>query len=78
VLRLEIRRLRQVVAIARRRLGQREAPFGRFILVDPRLVRAPVHFPVGCALPVSSLTRAKSTILASSHVRPPSLDHDSS
>jgi hypothetical protein len=29
-------------------------------------------------LPVSSLTRAKSTILASSHVRPPSLDHDSS
>ena len=53
-------------------------PFGRFILVDPRLVRAPVHFPVGCALPVSSLTRTKSTILASSHVRPPSLDHDSS
>jgi hypothetical protein len=46
--------------------------------LDPRLVRAPVHFPVGCALPVSSLTRAKSTILASSHVRPPSLDHDSS
>ena len=56
----------------------RKAPFGRFILVDPRLLGAPVHFPVGRALPASSLARAKSTILTSSHVRPPSLDHDSS
>ena len=56
----------------------RKVPFGGFILVDPRLLRTPVHFPVGCALPVSSLTRAKSTILTDSHVRPPSLDHDSS
>src|SRR6516164_3788141 len=32
----------------------------------------------GLLLPVSSPTRAKSTIRTSSHVRPPSLDHDSS
>jgi hypothetical protein len=49
-----------------------------FIEGHPCLVRAPVHFPVGCAWSVASLARAKSTILTSSHVRPPSLDHDSS
>src|SRR5215472_18414887 len=50
----------------------------RGFTVDLRLIRGPIHSPVGCALPVLSLTRAKSTILTSSHVRPPSLDHDSS
>ena|SRR5579862_548052 len=48
------------------------------IIGHSRLIRDPVHFLIGCVLPVCSLTRTKSTILTGSHVRPPSLDQDSS